>query len=153
LNNIWKTIYPVGSIYMSVSYTNPGTLFGGTWEAFGQGRTLVGVSTGVQSQATGGSSTVSIAAHTHTTQAHKLTVDEMPIHGHFLLNYNVNGTAGSYTNSSVQSNINKGFGGNVKTDNEGGGKTHSHGNTGSAGGQSISVMQPYITCYMWKRKA
>ena len=31
-------IYPVGSIYMSVKSTNPGTLFGGTWTAWGTGR-------------------------------------------------------------------------------------------------------------------
>ena len=29
-NDIWKTIYPVGSIYMSVNSTSPQTLFGGT---------------------------------------------------------------------------------------------------------------------------
>ena len=36
-------IYPVGSIYMSVNNTNPGTLFGGTWEQWGSGRVPVGV--------------------------------------------------------------------------------------------------------------
>lgn len=37
-------MYPVGSIYMSVSSTNPGTTFGvGTWEAWGSGRVPVGV--------------------------------------------------------------------------------------------------------------
>ena len=36
-------LYPVGSVYMSVSNSNPGDTFGGTWVAFGQGRTLVGV--------------------------------------------------------------------------------------------------------------
>ena len=39
-------IYPVGSIYMSVSSTNPGTTFGvGTWEAWGSGKVPVGVNT------------------------------------------------------------------------------------------------------------
>ena len=36
-------LYPVGSVYMSVSSTNPSEIFGGTWVAFGQGRTLIGV--------------------------------------------------------------------------------------------------------------
>ena len=47
-NSSFKTallnaFYPVGSIYISTSSTNPGTSIGGTWVAFGQGRTLVGV--------------------------------------------------------------------------------------------------------------
>ena len=45
LNNIAKEVYPVGSIYISVTNTNPGTIFGGTWVAFGTGRTLVGIDT------------------------------------------------------------------------------------------------------------
>ena len=28
----WETIYPIGSIYMSLNATSPATLFGGTWE-------------------------------------------------------------------------------------------------------------------------
>ena len=35
-------IYPVGAIYISASATNPGTLFGGTWEQI-KGRFLVAV--------------------------------------------------------------------------------------------------------------
>ena len=40
---IINKIYPVGSIYISYDSTNPGTLFGGTWETFGKGQTLVGI--------------------------------------------------------------------------------------------------------------
>ena len=40
--------YPIGSIYMNATNPdNPATyLGGGTWEQFGQGRTLIGVGTG-----------------------------------------------------------------------------------------------------------
>ena len=43
---IINMIYPVGSIFISVSNVNPSTYFTGTsWEAFGSGKTLVGVDT------------------------------------------------------------------------------------------------------------
>ncbi|MCP4881866.1 MAG: hypothetical protein GY905_15090, partial [Gammaproteobacteria bacterium] len=65
--------YPVGSIYTSISPTDPSTLLGvGTWVAFGAGKVLIGVDTGDDDfntvRATGG-------AKTHT-----LTEDEMPTH-------------------------------------------------------------------------
>lgn len=40
------SIYPVGSVYISLTSTNPGTYLRGTWEPFAQGRTLVGVGSG-----------------------------------------------------------------------------------------------------------
>ena len=75
-NRIWETVYPVGSIYTSVNSTSPEELFGGTWESFGQGRTLVGMgSNGTTNydtvEKTGGSETKTIAvgnlpSHSHT---------------------------------------------------------------------------------------
>lgn len=35
-------LYPVGSIYISINSTNPGNIFGGTWERI-KGKMLVGV--------------------------------------------------------------------------------------------------------------
>ena len=40
------SIYPIGSVYISLIDTNPGTYLKGTWEQFAQGRTLVGVGSG-----------------------------------------------------------------------------------------------------------
>lgn len=45
IDGIFDLIYPVGSIYMSVNPTNPATLFGGEWEAWGNGRVPVGIDT------------------------------------------------------------------------------------------------------------
>jgi hypothetical protein len=46
LNDMWKKIYPVGSIYTSISSTSPATLFGGTWSQIGDGYYLRASSSG-----------------------------------------------------------------------------------------------------------
>lgn len=79
LNNILKNVYPIGSIYMSVSSTNPSALFGGTWIAWGAGRVPVGVSTADAdfnaAEKAGGAkthtlTTAQLPSHTHTVPAH-----------------------------------------------------------------------------------
>ena len=89
VNNYWKTIYPVGSIYTTVSTSNPATLFGGTWERYGVGRTLVGVDTSQSDfksvNKTGGAKSNSYTPRgsvSGTVGGHKLTVSEMPSHNH-----------------------------------------------------------------------
>ena len=65
-----STIYPVGSIYMSVNNTNPSSLFSGTtWEQL-KDRFLLGAGDSYSAGTTGGEAT------------HVLTVDEMPSHSH-----------------------------------------------------------------------
>lgn len=46
VSSIKSAMYPVGSVYITYNNVNPGTFLGGTWERFGQGRTLVGEGTG-----------------------------------------------------------------------------------------------------------
>lgn len=46
INATLDSIYPVGSVYISLTSTNPSTYLKGTWEQFAQGRTLVGVGEG-----------------------------------------------------------------------------------------------------------
>lgn len=71
-------IYPVGSIYMSINSTNPGTLFGGTWVQI-EDTFLLSAGSTYTAGDTGGN-----ADHTHTTGNHTLTAAEsgMPAHGH-----------------------------------------------------------------------
>ena len=64
----FSKIYPVGSIYLSVSSTNPSSLFGGTWVAWGSGRVPVGINTSDTDfstvEKTGGNK--NLQSHTHT---------------------------------------------------------------------------------------
>lgn len=46
INTTLNSIYPVGSVYISLTSANPGTYLKGIWEQFAQGRTLIGVGSG-----------------------------------------------------------------------------------------------------------
>lgn len=66
-----QALHPIGSIYIAVISTNPGTLFGfGTWVAFATGRTLIGINPADTimdtAEETGGSKDAVIPLHTHT---------------------------------------------------------------------------------------
>ena len=88
-DDIWQKVWPVGSIYTSVSPTSPATLFGGTWEEFGTGKSLVGIDTSDSDfntvEKTGGSKTKTLA------------IGNLPAHTHSV-NINTNG-AGSHSHS------------------------------------------------------
>lgn len=126
--------WPVGSIYISINNVNPTNYFGGTWVAFGTGRTLVGVDSNQNEfnsvEKTGG-------AKTHT-----LTIDEMPSHDHqreqtgrvLYWDEGLTAMGGLTSGTNVQ------FSWNRATTNTGGSQPHNN-------------LQPYITCYMWKRTA
>ena len=126
---IFLASHPVGSLFETTVSTNPGTLYGGTWAAWGGGRTPVGVNTADTSfntvEKTGG-------AKTHT-----LTVQEIPNHDHDLnaVNEGVDNPNGGYHPGWT---FNKQYTAQVMSASTGGGQAHNN-------------LQPYITCYMWKR--
>lgn len=61
-------VYPVGSIYMSVNNTNPGTLFGGTWAQI-QERFLLAAGTTYPAGSTGGEASVKLAFNNYMSYA------------------------------------------------------------------------------------
>lgn len=68
-----SAVYPIGAIYMSTNSTNPGQIFGGTWESFAQGRTIIGAGMSDQEFVPG-----TIGGESK----HLLTENEMPSHTH-----------------------------------------------------------------------
>lgn len=119
-------LYPVGSIYISVINTNPSTYFGGTWEAFGTGRCLVGVDTSQVEFNT--------VLKTGGEKTHKLTVNEMPKHNHPIY-YGVDGASPGNTLTASSNAIGQS---NAPITDRGGSQAHNN-------------LQPYITVYMWRR--
>ena len=129
INSNFDKVYPVGSIYISTSSTNPSAIYGGTWERYGQGKTLVGLN-----ESETEFSTVNKIGGEKT---HTLTISEMPRHTHSL-----------YMNSGTD-DLSRGFWlvqdavpvstsrANI-TEYEGWSQPHNN-------------LQPYITVYMWKR--
>ena len=144
---------PVGNIYQSTVATSPEELFGGTWEAMPAGRVLL-----AQGQSDWGTNYA--AGSTGGEHQHQLTVGEMPSHNH---NASTNTTG--WHNHGVQTWNTQGAGGNAVSSYATATKTsyiyvdgngnHTHSitinNTGS--NQAHNNMQPYLSCYMWKRTA
>lgn len=126
--DIGNALYPVGSIYMSVNNTNPSTFFGGTWEAWGAGKVPVGVNANDTDFAT--------VEKTGGEKTHTLTESEIPAHRH---------TVEAIGTGTTQQELNA-----FSVNNQG--AVDSYGTTNTAGGgQAHNNLQPYITCYMWKR--
>lgn len=142
VNNLQKTIndaileadkkkHPVGDLEFNVSGINPADYLGfGTWELWGSGKVPVGIDLSDSDfnsvEKVGGSKT------------HTLTVNEMPSHRHQV---RTNQTPGGYA-AAVQGTWGTAYSSidnNLLLD--------------TGGGQPHSIMQPYITCYMWKRVA
>lgn len=129
---IGNLMYPIGSIYMSISSTNPSSLFGGTWIAWGAGRVPVGINTSDSNfnsvEKTGGAAT------------HKLTINEMPSHNHAQQVWNRLAYGSGSTRSAAYWEEANNLVNLPAMSYAGGNAAHNN-------------LQPYITCYMWKRTA
>lgn len=152
VQNIYLAIHPVGDIVFNTTGVNPGTLYGGTWVAWGAGRVPVGFdgddSAFNTSEKEGGSRY--IQAHTHGIS---LTTASAGNHSHRVVgidgtNVSQNTTLNRYT---MASGATTGLNGAAQAN---GAHTHKiNGDTESAGSGNQNNLQPYIVCYMWKRTA
>lgn len=127
-----KKRYHIGKIIFSAENVNPSTYLGfGTWELWGSGKVPVGVDSTDEDFNT--------VEKTGGEKKHKLTIEEMPKHAHTSKAASPGGPSGfgdgfiALSNSYTQDP-------NFSTAVNGGDQLHNN-------------LQPYITCYMWKRTA
>ena len=171
--------YPVGSIYMSVVETNPAELFGGTWEAIAPGRVLLGAGeyssiVSYTAGTTGGRidhvlTSSNIPKHTHTVEIEQAVQSHLHKNGVFdegpagkgPLSSNYGATKLYPTaNQAVMAADSTIYGTNTQLymgNTSGASTSHTHdvtvGYYGASSPAAISIIQPYLVVYMWKRTA
>lgn len=143
VNSIKSAMYPVGSVYITYNNVNPGTFLGGTWERFGQGRTLVGEGTGND-----GSTSMSFTTAGDTGGKYKSTHYHVTSFGWdmnaFYAGRPDGAKNGDYNRTSV---IQNGY-----TINAGSSQT-SQSRLNWTDDRTINHVQPYIVVFFWRRTA
>ena len=150
-------IYPVGSIYMSIKDVDPSTFLGGTWERWGQGRVPVGVDVDASDPP---DTDFATAGKEGGEKQHTLTTSETPTHTHDIsVKPDRSGYGGSIYITTEQGSYVKYLPTANSTNNRIGleaglGSPDSVVLMSNVGGDKPhNNLQPYITCYMWKRTA
>ncbi len=113
--------YKVGDLFLTTRNENPSLRFGGTWELFGKGKTLVCVDDS--------DSDFNAVKKTGGEKKHVLTTSELPNHAKDGATTDGGWYAGEIKNYSS---------GNYKLTTAGNDSPHNN-------------LQPYITCYIWIR--
>ena len=125
LASVIDSIYPVGSIYMTLDTLDPNTQWAGTTWVRLEDRFLLGASSTYAANSQGGEAT------------HTLTVQEMPSHTHSVRGKSIAAGSGSGTAFRLEPD-----------------KTAWVGSTTSNGSnQPHNNMPPYLAVYMWQRTA
>lgn len=171
-----KLFYRVGDVIISTNSENPSKWYGGTWELFAPGRTIVCIDTSQTEfntiKKTGGNKNMQQHTHGGTvgsggSHAHSASTNTASLTGTMrtyayngwgasgIVSYGGNGKTNSMPGGSnvggVDASINASHAHSV-TVNSGGSHNHtlSINNAGSGNAQNL---QPYVVVYMWIRTA
>lgn len=145
IDNTINSIYPIGSVYISLTETNPGTYLKGTWKQFGEGRTLIGVGTGDD-----GNNTMNFTAgstggkyeHNHT---YGIKLNDYYSN---ISNLNLRNSDGSWQGGVNDGNRNGYVNSACQQNNK---EITSQAFKIETNTSNSKTMHPYITVYFWKR--
>lgn len=178
INEVLTKAYPVGAIYCSTVETNPHDLFGfGTWEYIEQGRVLLSQGAKYKAGSVGGTETHTLTVQEMPSHKHGATTGDGGAHTHTGAASEAGThthTGSTYNTSNNGSNQYYGFRGldvtrgrlinekkyDVLIDEAGAhthdvtindASNHTHTINAEGEGQAHSIMQPYVSVYMWKR--
>ena len=135
--NLFDLIYPIGSVYISLSEINPGNIFGGRWNKI-QGSFLLASSDSHGLGQTGGA------------ERHTLTISEMPTHSHHFTEivYGYDGWSGTSPSGELKHNYNA----NHSTKALDTGVSFYARDTRTSGdGVPFDIMPPYLVVNIWTR--
>lgn len=162
LNNSFLAMHPVGCIYLSDNITDPGELFGGTWELIGKDRVLIGAGNKYTPGQTGGQEEITIQTqnlppHTHPIPSLRGATTTSGTHYH-RGRYGRNGVSSGGKLTVRRINPEDDYAGEDTITNTDGGHSHNiqtnASTTGSTGsGTPISIVPLYFACYIWRRTA
>lgn len=128
--SLLEKMYPVGSVYLSVSEVDPATVFGGTWKRL---EDVFLLASGKRE-----------AGRTGGEESHLLTTEEMPTHSHTFH------TGGQLTPDPTTGTLHTAILSEVigKTAQD---SVDSSLNAAAGGAQEHNNMPPYLVVNMWKR--
>lgn len=168
-NTLLNAIFPVGSVYLTITNTNPGTFLGGTWSLTHKGKAIIGVNPNDSRFSTSGKTIGSpntvLPSHTHTQAQHNHVVDSHSHGAGSLSGYykcreadnNKSGAAGAIRYTYSGFNVNSSSGSVVIS-----GNTAASAPSTNYAQPTISTVgtdatdknyQPSETLYIWKRTA
>jgi len=139
VKQLYLIMHPVGDIVFNVTGVNPGTIYGGTWTQWGKGRVPVGVDTDQTEfnivEKTGGKKEQVLRASIGAVSSDTSSIGyakTVATPNHDVYNATIWGNNGNTETPRPANHATE-----VWQDN----------------GQGPTTLQPYITCYMWKRTA
>lgn len=139
VKQLYLIMHPIGSIIFTTSSINPGVTFGGTWIEWGKGRVPVGVNKADiefnEVEKIGGKKEQPLRASIGAVSADVGTIGYAP--------------TSAIPNHNVYNGVIWGNRGDTSTPRP---ATHAT-EIWQADGTGPTTVQPYITCYMWKRTA